>query len=861
MNTGFWRHNWFVALLLTLLFILTDYSTLLIQGLERTAYDWGVQASSRPLLNNPIAIIAIDEQSIANLGRWPWSRQIHAKMIHYLTLGKPKVIAHTVLFPESQIDPGLSPLLNSLEYLKKSRLKKIFASPADKNNKFDPLLAQEIRDLESLLSAGVQSLNSDQQLANALHNAQNVLLALSLNPGDPRGNPEHDLPEYVQRFSIPAPVMSLQEKEMPTITQSALPPIASLGQEAAGMGILNHDIDIDGGVRSLPLVMSYYGAFYPSIALITSAMTLNLKPKDIHFEEQGIIRLGNLKIRTNDHFRMRPLFYQNETEGPTFTTDSFFDVFTGKIPATKYQDKIVLIGPTAMGIGNFRPTPISPAMATVEILAHAITSILNTNAFVIPSWGYYAKGGVYFTIFFYIWAFLPRLNASAGAIWTLAVALFLLFIHLYLMLNQSLWLQFMGPLVLLITGYFVVTTKRFLITEKGKLRSDAESAESNRMLGLAFQGQGQLDLAFEKFRKCPVDTPMLEILYNLGLDFERRRQFGKAAWVYQYIHDHHPQYRDVSQRIKRSTSLDNTVVLNGGTHTMGITELLDESGEVQKPMLGRYVIEKELGKGAMGTVYEGSDPKIHRTVAIKTLSLQNEFEGQELEEAKKRFFREAESAGRLNHPNIVTIFDTGEEQNLAYIAMELLKGHDLERYTKPNHLLPLPQLINIIAKVALALDYAHQNDVVHRDIKPANIMYEPSSNTIKVTDFGIARLTEGGRTKTKTGFIMGTPYYMSPEQISGKTVDGRSDFFSLGAMFFQLLTGTLPFQAKDMANLLFQITQEPHRKLTDLRPDLPPCLEDIMNKILEKDPENRYQKGGYIAKALVTCFKTLPRKP
>ncbi|MCP4043757.1 MAG: serine/threonine protein kinase, partial [Gammaproteobacteria bacterium] len=171
----------------------------------------------------------------------------------------------------------------------------------------------------------------------------------------------------------------------------------------------------------------------------------------------------------------------------------------------------------------------------------------------------------------------------------------------------------------------------------------------------------------------------------------------------------------------------------------------------------------------------GKDPKINRVVAIKTMALSQEFEADELEEVKSRFFREAETAGRLTHPHIVTIFDAGEEHDLAYIAMEFLKGKDLVEYTKPDKLLPLVTTLDLVAKAADALGYAHGNNVVHRDIKPANIMYDAESGSMKITDFGIARITDSS--KTKTGMVLGTPSYMSPEQLSGKKVDGRSDLF------------------------------------------------------------------------------------
>ena len=269
--------------------------------------------------------------------------------------------------------------------------------------------------------------------------------------------------------------------------------------------------------------------------------------------------------------------------------------------------------------------------------------------------------------------------------------------------------------------------------------------------------------------------------------------------------------------------------------------------------LGRYDLVRVLGKGAMGVVYLGKDPKISRVVAIKTMALSQEFDEDELVEVKERFFREAETAGRLNHPNIVTIYDAGEEHDLAYIAMEFLKGKDLAPYTKPDNLLPLDKVMDIVAKTAEALDYAHGQNVVHRDIKPANIMYELDNGSVKVTDFGIARITDSSR--TKTGMVLGTPSYMSPEQLAGKKVDGRSDLFSLGVMLYQLSTGHLPFTGDSMATLMYKITNEQHASVRAIKAALPQSLADIIDRMLEKDVEKRYSRGAEIVADLRQCLQ------
>jgi serine/threonine-protein kinase len=272
--------------------------------------------------------------------------------------------------------------------------------------------------------------------------------------------------------------------------------------------------------------------------------------------------------------------------------------------------------------------------------------------------------------------------------------------------------------------------------------------------------------------------------------------------------------------------------------------------------LGRYRIDRQLGRGAMGAVYLGHDPKIGRQVAIKTMALSHEFDGAELTEARARFFREAETAGRLQHRDIVTIFDAGEDQGLAYIAMEYLKGHDMQRYTNASGLLPLSAVLNIGARVADALAYAHNHGVVHRDIKPANVMVDLAVNSVKVTDFGIARITDASR--TRTGMVLGTPSYMSPEQMSGRRVDGRSDLYSLGVMLFQLITGRLPHQADSMAKLMYQIANDSAPDIRTLRPDLPQTLADVVALALEKRVEVRYADGRQLAADLRTVAADCP---
>jgi serine/threonine-protein kinase len=857
-KADFWKSDWFFGVVVSVVVLFLGNGDLL-QGLERKAYDMGVAAASRAP-SEKIAVIAIDKASLDNIGRWPWSREVMADMVDKLAAAKAKVIATTVFYSEPQRDQGLAYIGKLIETCGVSipAAAPAAAAPAAGDPAAAPVAPAPVAaaahsscpQIEALLIEADQKLNTDRRLADALAKAGNVALPMLFVLGEPRGRPDKDLPEYVKKNAVKLSG-GADAPPFPTLGVDA-GVIEPLGKVATSIGHLNVTPDVDGAIRTEPLVLAHFDQAYPSLSLLVAAKSHNLTVADIQVAAGDTVKLGKLKIGTDPDTRMLTFYYKDKDGGPAFPVDSFFDVKSGKIPYEKYRDKIVLIGPTSSSVGSVFVTPISPAMPAVLMQAHAVSSLLSEHFFVAPTWGFWVEKLVFLLIAAYLIALLPRIKAGMAAGITAGLLVALIVIHFALMTTQLMWLQLMVPATLLLVGHLLLTTKRFLVSERGKEKSDADSAESNRMLGLAFQGQGQLDMAFDKFRKCPMDDALMENMYNLALDFERKRQFNKAEAAFRYIFDYNPKFRDIETRVNRAKQLSETVILGGGGGGRSNASLIDTAGNVEKPMLGRYEIEKELGKGAMGVVYLGRDPKINRVVAIKTMALSQEFEADELVEVKERFFREAETAGRLNHPNIVTMFDAGEEHDLAYIAMEFLKGKDLVPYSKAGNLMPLPRVMSIVARVADALSYAHENHVVHRDIKPANIMYEPESDQVKVTDFGIARITDSS--KTKTGMVLGTPSYMSPEQLAGKKIDGRSDLFSLGVMLYQMSCGKLPFEGDSMAQLMFRIANEPHPDVRSVNPALPDCVVAIIDKALTKDPDTRYQTGAEFAKDVRTCM-------
>ena len=286
-----------------------------------------------------------------------------------------------------------------------------------------------------------------------------------------------------------------------------------------------------------------------------------------------------------------------------------------------------------------------------------------------------------------------------------------------------------------------------------------------------------------------------------------------------------------------------------GSATVVLDDLMEEPADLpdDRPSLGRYEILGQIGKGAMGVVYKGRDPKLQRLTAIKTIRFSDDFDEDRVDEVKQQFYREAELVAKLSHPTIVAIYDVGEDLDLSYLAMEYLEGESLERYTGQADRLSVGQCIQVLIQVCDALEYAHSQDIVHRDIKPANIMLL-ENGVVKVTDFGVARSTAGSQ--TRTGVVQGTPYYMSPEQAKGEKVTGVSDIFSLGVVFYQLLTGRLPFSGENLAAIMYQTMSTDPVPASKFNDAVDETMLSILNRALEKDKHQRYQSAAQMAAEL-----------
>jgi CHASE2 domain-containing sensor protein/tRNA A-37 threonylcarbamoyl transferase component Bud32 len=810
-----------IGMLLTLLMLAALYFEWTpLEVLEKQLYDLelSLQTKSSP---SPVVIVAIDDDSIANIGRWPWPRGHIANMIRLLKDYEAQVIGVDIIYSESDISQGLQEV--------RDLIKKIDE---------EPRLKRGAGSVYEALKESEQRLDNDTILLTSIQDSSNVVLPLFFVLGKAQAaGAKTEMPDYLKMNSV-----ALADGAKAAMAQQIIPPISDFAKSAAGLGHINVIADADGTIRSEPLLLGYENRYFPSFALQLTLKYLNRDVKDITLSSG--LRIANLRIPTYDSNKMLVKFSKD------LDYYSFFDVVSNRVSPEAFKKKIVIIALTATGLGTMQVTPIGPQVPACVTIANVVGNILNNEHILRPGWAIYLEIGIILLFGAFISLAIPSLKAGISAIASAALLVLWFGSGMYLLMVNGLWIKILSPSLLLLFGYTIAISKRYLFTEKSKEHIEADSIETNKMLGLSFQGQGLLDMAFDKFRKCPVeDESVKELLYNLGLDFERKRQFNKAVSVYEHIMQD-GDFKDIGERAKKLKVAGETMIFGLGAARKDGTVLID-SAET-KPTLGRYEIVKELGRGAMGTVYLGKDPKISREVAIKTLRFDEIDEGQ-LVEIKRRFFREAEAAGKLSHPNIVTIFDVGEDYDIAYMAMELLDGTDLERYVEKENLMPAAEVARIVTAVAQALDYAHRNGVVHRDIKPANIMIL-NNGDIKVADFGIARVMTSS--KTQTGVILGTPSYMSPEQIAGQKVDGRSDLFSLVVVLYEMLSGEKPFQGDSIATLMYNITTSAPIPIMDLAPTLPKRFAAIIEKGLAKDRELRYQTGSELAKELAEITKS-----
>ena len=584
---------------------------------------------------------------------------------------------------------------------------------------------------------------------------------------------------------------------MNSIVPVYAPTLHRIADLAKRDGFVDLTADSDGVLRRATLWQLNEGVMSPSL------------PLAIAFDNEDLSVTPRMSSSDD------AIFVSNYSALPRVEVADLLNEETDKSPlagATVFIDSSPeLVGAVAM-------LPSGQFVTLSEITAALLSDVENDRTIIAPSWVSAMEWLAPVLLAIVAVLFMPdRTRKDIVLLAGVAVVALLLFETLLLyILHVRIDL---GRPILIFAGVAILSV--WLVGDEKKELKDAFKK------GNDFLSAGRLEPAFAEFRRCHPTETVATVMYKLSLAFEQQAKPERAEAVLEWM--------------KR---------------TQGMPEISSTAKEKvagAPTRLGRYVIERRIGRGAMGAVYLAKDPRINRAVALKAIPIEKEFEDDELKEARLRFYREAESAGRLAHPNIITVFDAGEDKGLAYIAMEFVPGIPLKQFTDPKRLLAPKRALELCASTAEALDYAHNQGVIHRDIKPANLMYNPKEGALKITDFGVARMTDNN--STKTGIVLGTPMYMSPEQLNAEDLTGHSDLFSLGVTLYELLAGEVPFKATNIAVLMTKITTEDPAPISHKRAGIPPSVDAVLAKALAKRPQDRFSCGAEMAIALRNCAR------
>jgi CHASE2 domain-containing sensor protein/tRNA A-37 threonylcarbamoyl transferase component Bud32 len=700
-----------------------------------------------------IVLVAIDDPTITQIGRWPWRKDKTANFISALSSQKPKTIFVDMPFAYS-------------------------------DEKSDTVFTDS--------------------LALAIKKAGNVVLGYHYSLTDMPMSAQLLPQKYISNSYSNFNDASHFGKYPPLIATKIFITEPRLADASANLGYLNTDFDEDKNIRHKTLLLGYRGNFFPAAEAAAAANFLDMRIADIHVDIGEAIKLGHREIPLDTRGRMRINY-----NGPagTFKSYSAADIINGKIATGELAGKLVIVGYTAFGSTEVYATPVSNSLTGVEISANIVENILHNNVLR----GADSVVNINLLVILVIGLFsafvLPRislLNRFAVLVLFLVVLVninYILF-SAFSIISKTLYAGL--EIILLMAAAPLIKVGGASILEPG----DDEDDEELDYETLLSSSQSL------KVADYPVQAPPKSI-------------FNQTAYPRQ------------APSPQSTSAISSTMPMGGGSVKTQVAVAVAEP--VPTDHFGRYKVLETIGKGAMGTVYKGLDPAIDRLVALKTIRMDQIMDPEESGELRERLTREAKAAGKLSHPNIVTIYDVGEEGPIQYIAMEYLQGRTIEQLLRGGIDWDYRTLSKIMIQVCEALDYAHENGIVHRDIKPANIMIV-ENDKVKVMDFGIARLDKSA-SMTQTGTALGTPNYISPEQLKGLNVDRRSDIFSLGVVFYELLTKERPFKGDTISALIYSILHTNPPPPSEINFDIPRIFDKIIAKALVKDPDLRFQRA------------------
>jgi len=766
-----------------------------------------------------IALIMVDGSAMNEFGNWPWDNDLIADLVAATASGNPKGI---------------------------------------------------VLDFELAEDAAQDSAGHTDILAGQLSWIENAILSYDIALATYRSSRTTN-PQYLFNNSISTNnPLGVLDEESSLLVRKVFLPAEKLLTHKPYLGFDYLSPDKDRTLRHQALVMNYEGYYYPSLTLMAASVYLGVPPDQIKIIENDVIQVGNQRtISISDHSEYFICF----SKGKSFTRYSAAEVLGEGFDFSRFKDKLVLIGVDDPLFTETFDTPVEDAMHSTWVKATVIENIVNENIITpkndLPLFDLlilFVLGGVFAFALPRV-SLMHRLIILAGSLIVLANVNYFLVSSLRV-IPQTVYLAlelmlFMAASPILDSRLITGETKSKPARSRAKLpkikiekkfeedeipvreiRSSSRDPENIKTRQIDYETQApdttevldhqtiDPDAQFSGAEKETATPPGVETPTALGSESETiRPPADKETFI--PSDDLHVDDQPTGSPTVESSGDDTPAAIP--TASDGIKNL------------GRYQVMGILGKGAMGTVYKGIDPAINRPVALKTIRLDFVNDPAEMAELKERLFREAQAAGKLSHPNIVTIYDVGSEGHLQYIAMEYLKGQTLEDMIRKKVKFNYRIIAQIITQICNALDYAHDQGIVHRDIKPANIMILKDYRA-KVMDYGIARIDSSSM--TKTGIAMGTPNYISPEQLKGLTIDRRADIFSLGVVIYEMLLGRRPFKGENITSLIYAILNNEPEKPSNVNPQIPLLFDHVISTALKKNPAERYQKASEITAAL-----------
>lgn len=677
---------------------------------------------------------------------------------------------------------------------------------------YQPAIEDRIDDYQSGMS---------QLLAENILQSGNIVLSFPTVLAE-RTPATGTAPRWMRKSSL-ATILPFEAEDIPRASRIDLPD-SIFGKAAALAGASMTLFDPDRSVRKQPLIMRFERGCYPSAELAAASMALDLSLDALQFDEDDLIlSLSDRQIPVDYECNYLIDYYGGSGRFPYYSVKDFWD---GELQIDKLKGRTVVIALTAPSLADKLPMSFDDGLSPAEKSATIVDNII-TDRFISPM---NAQTDTEIAIILVIGVLcaliVPRVPLVYRYVTLVAAAFAVVAFGFVMFTSFHTHARIVYPSIEVLLFALVAplaSTARSLTKSSQKAGEPAATATAEQHTTKAkAEAMHTQDELRKQSTEVPAETSHSET------DMVPENPTGQF--------EHSPRLFETEEQQAAQDAL------------AALKEYKHPSSTDKTPLaFGRYQVIETLGRGAMGTVYKGKDPAIDRLVALKTIRLDKIADASEIDELRERLTREAKAAGNLSHPNIVTIYDVGQDGDVQYIAMEYLEGYTLEQIIARKLELNFRIAANIVLQVCSALSYAHRHNIVHRDIKPANIMVLDGFH-IKVMDFGIAHFESSSL--TKTGIAMGTPNYISPEQLRGEEVTKSSDIFSLGVVFYEILTGKKPFTGDNISNIIMKILEEDPPVPSTYSEKIPPMFDIIVKKALKKNPYDRYHSADEMSRAL-----------